>query len=102
MPRPFSLATSSVTVTANFRLLYAFVIMEVGTRRIAHFNVTAHPTAVWTLQQFREAITGEQTQHFLIHDRNSIYSSDLDSTSSTMDLRLGSGTSWQVIDSALG
>jgi len=77
-----------VTVTANFRLLYVFVIMEVGTRRIAHFNVTAHPTAVWTLQQFREVITGEQTQHFLIHDRDGIYSSDLDSALKAMDLRV--------------
>jgi len=42
-----------VTVTATFRLLYVFVIMEVESRRIAHFNVTAHPTAAWTLQQFR-------------------------------------------------
>src|SRR6516165_8827063 len=27
-----------VTVTASFRVLYVFVIMEVGTRRIAHVN----------------------------------------------------------------
>ena len=39
-----------VSVTASFRVLYVFVIMEVGTRRIAHFNVTTHPTADWTLQ----------------------------------------------------
>jgi putative transposase len=77
-----------VTVTANFRLLYVFVIREVGTRRIAHCNVTAHPTAAWTLQQFREVITGEQTQHFLIHDRDSIYSSALDSALQAMDLRI--------------
>ena len=64
-----------VTVTAHFRVLYVFVIMEVGTRRIAHFNVTAHPTADWTLQQFREVITGEKPYRFLIHDRDSIYSS---------------------------
>jgi hypothetical protein len=32
-------------VTISFRVLYVFVIMEVGTRRITHFNVTAHPTA---------------------------------------------------------
>jgi hypothetical protein len=29
-----------VSVTASFRLLHAFVVMEVGTRRIAHFNVS--------------------------------------------------------------
>jgi transposase InsO family protein len=73
---------------ANFRLLYVFVIMKVGTRRIAHCNVTSHPTAVWTLQQFREGITGEQQQCFLIHDRDSIYSSDLDSALKAMDLRI--------------
>src|SRR6516225_582801 len=49
-----------VSVTASFRVLYVFVVMEVGRRRIAHFNVTRHPTADWTLQQFREVVTGEQ------------------------------------------
>jgi hypothetical protein len=34
---------------------YVFVILELGTRRILHQNVTAHPTAEWTLQQIREA-----------------------------------------------
>jgi putative transposase len=77
-----------VSVTASFRLLYVFVILEVGTRRIAHFNVTAHPTAEWTLQQFREVMTVEQTQHFLIHDRDSIYSSDFDSGLKAMGLRI--------------
>jgi putative transposase len=45
-----------VVVTANFRILYVFVIMQLGTRRILHSNVTDHPTAEWTLQQFREAL----------------------------------------------
>lgn len=44
-----------VAITAGFRVLYVFVVMEVGSRRILHCNVTAHPTAGWTLQQFREA-----------------------------------------------
>jgi putative transposase len=75
-----------VTVTMGFRLLYVFVVIEVGSRRIAHFNVTAHPTAEWTLQQFREIITGEQSQRFLIHDRDGIYSADLDSALRCMGL----------------
>src|SRR5215472_4157763 len=60
--------------------------MEVGTRRIVHFDATAHPTADWTLQQFREVITGERPYRFLIHDRDSIYSSELDSALKAMGL----------------
>ncbi len=67
-----------VSVTARFRVLYVLVVMEVGTRKILHCNVTAHPNATWTLQQFREAIPGDHQWTFLIHDRDSIFSSDLD------------------------
>ena len=77
-----------VTVTANFRVLYVFVIMEVGTRRIAHVNVTARPTAGWALQQFREVITGDKPYRFLVHDRNSIYSSEFDSALKAMDVSI--------------
>jgi hypothetical protein len=35
----------SVVVTATFRVLYVFVVLEVGTRRLLHWNVTAHPMA---------------------------------------------------------
>ena len=31
--------------TANFRVLYGFVVLANARRRIVHFNVTAHPTA---------------------------------------------------------
>jgi YgiT-type zinc finger domain-containing protein len=44
-----------VVATAAFRFLYVFVVMEHATRRILHTNITAHPTASWTLQQLREA-----------------------------------------------
>ena len=67
-----------VSVTARFRVVYVFVIMEVGSRRLVHFNVTSHPTAEWTLQQFREAIDSERDYRFLIHDRDKIYSKELD------------------------
>jgi putative transposase len=77
-----------VTITASFRVLYVLVIMEVGARRIAHFNVTAHPTADWTLQQFREVITGEKPYRFLIHDRDSIYSPEFDSALKAMGLSI--------------
>jgi transposase InsO family protein len=67
-----------VAIAAGFRVLYVFVVMEVGSRRILHCNVTAHPTAAWALQQFREAIPSDQTYRFLIHDRDSIFSAEVD------------------------
>src|SRR2546428_724862 len=67
-----------VVVTATFRLLYVFVVMEHATRRILHVNVTTHPTASWTLQQLREAIPADHAYRFLLHDRDSIFSPQLD------------------------
>src|SRR5664280_1199461 len=67
-----------VAVTARFRVLYVFVMMEIGSRRVLHYNVTAHPTAEWTLQQLREAIPSDHPYQFLIHDRDSIFSAGLD------------------------
>jgi hypothetical protein len=34
-----------IAATASFQILYVLVIMEIGTRRIVHFNVTDHPTS---------------------------------------------------------
>src|SRR5580692_424108 len=67
-----------VVVTARFRTLYVFLLIEVGTRRILHCNVTAHPTAAWTLQQLREAIPSDHSYRFLIRDRDSIFSAEVD------------------------
>src|SRR5262252_5378432 len=67
-----------VVVTATFRLLYVFVLMEHATRQILHIHVTAHPTATWTLQQLREALPADHGYRFLIHDRDSIFSQALD------------------------
>jgi transposase InsO family protein len=67
-----------IVVTATFRLLYVFVVMEHAPRRILHTSVTAHPTASWTLQQLREASPADHAYRFLIHDRDSIFSQHLD------------------------
>ena len=45
-----------VAVTVTLRLLYVFVVIEHGSRRLIHCNVTQHPTAAWTWHQLREAI----------------------------------------------
>ena len=75
-----------VVVTATFRVLYVFVVLEVGTRRILHWNVTEHPTADWTAQQFRMIVPGDQAHRFVIHDRDTIYSEGVDRTLEAMGL----------------
>jgi putative transposase len=65
-------------VTACFRVIYVFVSMEIGSRRLIHFNATEHPTAEWTLQQLREALPGDREYKFLLHDRHKTFSVGLD------------------------
>src|SRR4029077_8310588 len=75
-----------VVVTATFRILYVCVVLEVGTRRILQWNVTAYPTADWTAQQFRLIVPGDQVHRFVIHDRDTIYSEGVDRTLEAMNL----------------
>jgi transposase InsO family protein len=67
-----------VAVTATFQLLYVFVVIEHHSRRLIHCNVTAHPSAAWTLQQLREAVGFEERYAYLLHDRDSIFAKHLD------------------------
>jgi putative transposase len=67
----------AVSMTLAFEIVYIFVAMEVGSRRILHVNTTRHPTAEWTAQQLRSAVDPER-HRFLLHDRDAIFSSSLD------------------------
>jgi putative transposase len=77
-----------VAVTATFRLLYVFVVIEHRSRRLIHCNVTAHPSAAWTLQQLREVVGYEDRYQFLIHDRDSIFASQLDESIRALGVRV--------------
>jgi transposase InsO family protein len=77
-----------VVMTATFRTLYVFVLMEVGSRRIIHHNVTACPTAEWTLQQFRETLPADHPYRFVLHDRDSIFSQELDKAVTRLGVRV--------------
>jgi len=85
MPAPCS-RDFFVTMTAMFRTVYVCVVLDVGSRRIIHWNVTEHPTAAWTIQQFRATAPGDQPQRFLIHDRDSIYAAAVDDAVTAMGL----------------
>jgi len=56
-----------------FRQVYLFFIVELASRRMAHFSVTAHPTDAWVAQQLRQATPFGQHPRFLIRDRDRKY-----------------------------
>ena len=67
-----------VAATATFRMLYVFVVIEHGTRRLAHVNVTTQPNAAWRLQQLRAVIADADDHKYLIHDRDRNFARHLD------------------------
>ncbi|MGR9093404.1 MAG: integrase core domain-containing protein, partial [Gammaproteobacteria bacterium] len=59
--------------TATFRILFVFVVLSHDRRHIRHFDVAAHPTAIWTARQLVEACGTDKTSKYLIRDRDAIY-----------------------------
>jgi transposase InsO family protein len=62
-----------VVVTTTYRLIYGFVVLGLGRRRILHFGVTDHPTQEWILEQIREAFRGRQNLRYLLRDGDAVY-----------------------------
>ena len=77
-----------VVVTATFRVVYVFLVLDIGTRRILHWNVTEHPTAEWTVHQFQTVLTGEDPYRFIVHDRDAVFSPTVDDALRSMNLRV--------------
>jgi putative transposase len=75
-------------VTATFRLLYVFVVIEHGSRRLVRVDVTAHPGAGWTLQQLREVVGFDNSHPYLLHDRDSIFARHLDESIGALGLKV--------------
>jgi putative transposase len=59
--------------TVTFRVLFVLVILAHERRRVVHFHVTEHPTAVWTAQQVVEAFPWDEAPRYLLRDRDRIY-----------------------------
>jgi putative transposase len=54
-----------------FRTLFAFVIIELKSRRVIHAGVTRSPSDPWVAQQLREATPYGQAPKYLIRDNDS-------------------------------
>jgi len=59
--------------TIRFQVLYVFLVLAHDRRRIVHVNVTAHPTAAWTVQQLRDAFPWNAAPPYLLRDRDGIF-----------------------------
>ena len=59
--------------TATFGIFYVFFVLSLERRRVLHFNVTPHPTALWTAQEVVEACLFDLPARFLIRDNDKIY-----------------------------
>ena len=63
--------------TATFRIFYVLFVIRHRRREILHWNLTAHPTASWGMQQLREAFPFHTAAKYLVFDRDSIFSAEL-------------------------
>jgi len=61
-----------------FRPVFAFFVVELGSRRVVHVGVTRSPTGAWTAQQLREATPEGTGPRFLIHDHDAKYGPEFD------------------------
>jgi transposase InsO family protein len=59
--------------TVGFRVLYVFVVMHIGSRKVLWANVTASPSLSWVKQQLREVFAEEHRYRYLIHDNDAIF-----------------------------
>ncbi len=71
----FIWASDFATVTtATLRTYYLVFFLEIGTRRIVHWNVSTSPDEAWMAQQFRNlSVVSDDLPRYLIHDRDSKY-----------------------------
>ncbi len=72
--------------TVRTQILYVFLVLARGRRRVVHFNLTAHPTGEWTAQQLREAFPFEEFPKYLLRDRDGTYGDDFRSQMKAMGI----------------
>ena len=59
--------------TVTFKVLFVFLVLAHGRRRIVHFNVTENPTAQRTVQETVEAFPFDTAPTYLLRNGDGIY-----------------------------
>ena len=84
--------------TVRLRVLYVFIVLAHDRRRVLHFNVTEHPTAIWAAQQIIEAFPEDTARRFMVRDRDGIYGESFRSRVEGMsieEIRIAPRSPWQ-------
>ena len=71
-----------------FSAALRLVLLDIATRRVVQWNVTAHPTAGWTIQQCRNGLSLDRAYRFVVHDRDSIFAPAVDDALRSMSLEV--------------
>jgi transposase InsO family protein len=58
--------------------VFAFFVVELGSRQVVHVGVTRSPTGSWAAQQLREATPEGSVPRFPVHDHHAKYGSEFD------------------------
>lgn len=64
--------------TIRFQRLYVIFFLEIGSRRVVHWNLTASPDERWTANQFKEIFGPDHPYTHVVHDRDGIFSAFVD------------------------
>lgn len=84
--------------TLIFGVLYCFFVIGHDRRKILRFNVTRNPSALWIVQQMREAWPYAPAHRFLLFDRDSKFGVDVVSAMRAMGsqpMRTAFRSPWQ-------
>src|SRR6266849_8494706 len=84
--------------TLTFGVLYCFFVIGHDRRKILRFNVTRTPTALWIVQQMREAWPYSAAQRFLLFARDAKFGNDVVSSVKQMGslpIRTAFRSPWQ-------
>jgi putative transposase len=71
-----------------FRPIFAFFIINVGTREVVHVSVTRAPTQQWTAQQLRNSTLFGKGPRFIIRDRDCKFGAEFDRAASAIGTRV--------------
>jgi hypothetical protein len=87
-----------VVPTLTFELLFAFLVLGHGRRRLLWFEVTRHPTAEWLARQITEAFPWSSAPVYLVRDNDRAYGHVFTSRVRAMGIRdrpISPGSPWQ-------